>query len=363
MSIAMVHAKKFGRRDYAFMCARARSMMASLLPVRDLRQIESYTSLSQIVDFLMDSDYAPVLGRYLKDGQSVNEVERGINAYFFNQVDRMASGFKYTIAQLGPIILSQWECHNTKVVLRAVMREGHARSAGQALAPIGSFAKISRNDLDAVCSVADVCALLLAHNIKTADHLQKGLEIYKSNNDPLVIEREIDKHYYESMQSGSPLLTNSRDSRILKPLVQFLIDIANIRMATRFINQRVPEELAQALYVPGGTLDYRRFLALMQADAIEALYDALKGHPVEPGLQDGMFAFITQKNPSIFERRFDKIEITYKKKLALIHPLSFATPLYFLILARNQMINLRVLVRGIAFQIPLGRLREELIYV
>jgi vacuolar-type H+-ATPase subunit C/Vma6 len=153
------------------------------------------------------------------------------------------------------------------------------------------------------------------------------------------------------------------DASIIRAYVALLVDLANLRTSLRFLGRHLPREEVRSLYLGGGSLNEEIFSAMLAADGLEQIYHQLPRGPLTAVLDRGMLSFASAGRASIFERPGDEQVLRLVHRLARRWPVSVAAPLDYLAKARNEWINLKMIACGVRYGLPVGKVRESLVYV
>ncbi len=349
--------------EHAHLCARVRAMQSSLIPSSELRHVESYTGLSEMIDFLLDTDYASIIVSKIDDKSDLSTLEEAINAVFNMQVDRVIHLVQSRVPSCVEVFSGEWDNYNIRAILRHLHGDMDAQLMCLSLVPAGRFSEIKQEEALAVRSVEDLTALFARQRAPIAKPLAQILQSYAQDGDLSAMEHALDSHYFATFRACAEAYGNSVDRDVLNSLLRFFIDVVNVKVVLRLVNHTVDSDTATTLFFEGGNIGLKQFQILIASVKIDEIYKLLHSRPIRNALKGGMLHFLSSGNPSVFNRFIDKAKLDYIKIVAVTHPLSLATPLHFLALAKNQVVNLRVLARGIYYHLPLGALHEELVYV
>ncbi len=117
------------------------------------------------------------------------------------------------------------------------------------------------------------------------------------------------------------------------------------------------------MYLPSGSLAEKTFAAMLAADGVEQIYHQLPRGPLTAVLDRGLLSFANTGRASVFERPGDEQVLRLVRRLARRWPVSVAAPLDYLARARNEWVNLKMIACGIRYGLPVGKVRESLVYV
>lgn len=190
--------------------------------------------------------------------------------------------------------------------------------------------------------------------------LVKRLDAYTQHNALGAFQEALDQAYYvfhvRSLRDDP-----HEAAQYLRLALQMEIDRINLRTLFRLSESELDPEARAARMLPGGTLSgmlLRRFAeAPSVADAVELL-----GPTMYRDIVERLFEYISGRRFAPLERMIDLFMLRRFHRMAAERPVSFATFLHYTWTKHNEVINLRLITRGQARQLPRGRLREELVY-
>jgi len=338
-------------------------MSARLLTRAELEHVRSLPDLSAVFDYLLDTEYETTLKGEMLDVEDLAGFDAGITRAYSARVEHVRGIIEESAPHYVYFATGEWDLHHVRALARHLCAGAQTDDAERAHVPIGYF---TRERYEAALRAESLSALvtyLQAGRRDLADALRTVIA-RSAPDDPSIrsVELALERFHYERLLERARDTRDAVDREVIATLTALFVDLANLRTALRFLGRRLPEDESEALYLPGGSLSAPGFLALMHADQAEHILDALPGGPLAEAIEKGMIYFAVDEKPSTFERLFDEQRIRVKRGLCLRYPVSLATPLYYLGLARNEMINLRMIARGVRYQLPAGTVQEKLVY-
>jgi vacuolar-type H+-ATPase subunit C/Vma6 len=380
------------KTDMSYVCARIHARFPRLLSPRELEQYRRLPTLAELLPRMLVGEYAAESKREVLDSADLDAWEAAI----FGGYSRRLSGVCRLMAEAFPnyldLFTGQSDLHHIRCLLRRMFREGqlgerkarpgslsetdrerpmplHAELspksfANQTCVPLGTFSREEYERLAAVRSFAEFCngieplfpglGRILLDASKQAAH-----------EESLIDELELlaENLHFQHLLRCARNTASREDGIVIRQCTALRIDLVNLRTSLRFLGRNLSADGVSRLYVKGGSLSEKQFGALMEADVLEQLYRILRRGPLTDALERGTLAFANVNRASVFQRLFDEQQLLREKRLARRYPVSIAVPLYYASCLRNELLNLDMIVRGIHFGLPPGKVGGSLIYV
>ena len=188
--------------------------------------------------------------------------------------------------------------------------------------------------------------------------LRGALADYREKGDPAILEDALDMEYF----SKSARALRGREDEDAKALAWYLrveIDRINLRLIFQGFQYSGDKEAIAARLVPGGTLNSGALQAMLGAADATAAMEQLNGTRYQ-ALAEQLFQFLQTKRFAPVERAFDRLISTQLRRLALNNPFGIGVVMDYVWLKFNEGVNLRLIARGLAGSVPVGRVRDEL---
>lgn len=379
--------------DMSYVCARIHARFPRLLSPHELEKYRRLATLAELLPHMLAGEYATEAKREILD---VGDLDAWGTAIFAVYSRRLADICRM-IAEAFPayidLLVGQWDLHHIRCLLRRMFRDGllggrcdvpsgksseaefgHAMPldvnlsprtfSNQTFVPLGKFSRTVYGQLAAAGSFAEFCGRLEPLFPELARRLPEAFEIH-AREESLLDELELlaENLHFQHLLACARNTAGREDRTIIRRCVALRIDLANLRTGLRFLGRSLSRERVSRLYVAGGSLAASQFETLMGADVLEQVYHRLPRGPLTNALDRGTLAYANVNRASVFQRLFDEQQLLLEKRLARRYPLSAAVPLYYASCLRNELVNLEMIVRGIHFGLPSGKVGGSLIYV
>jgi len=359
------------RTDLAYVCARLRARFPRLLPAGTLEQLRGLGSVAELFAALLTTDYAPQLKELVLDTDDMGEWETALTATYACRVNQVRSLIEESVPLYTYLVDGEWDVHHLRALLRRLLEKGTGVISGVTendprplFVPIGTFTRQRYCEALAAGSWEELCRRLEPWLPAWADVLRSFLETPRDQAVGLWdAESWLDEEHFLRLGACAGRARGRDDASIIRAHVALLVDLANLRTSLRFLGRHLPREEVRSLYLGGGSLNEEIFSAMLAADGVEQIYHPLPRGPLTAVLDRGMLSFASAGRASIFERPGDEQVLRLVHRLARRWPVSVAAPLDYLAKARNEWINLKMIACGVRYGLPVGKVRESLVYV
>lgn len=364
MSLTLMSGEKTSSEaNCPYLYTRVKAMKGSLLPSSDLKSMEEYTSQMEVIDHLLETDYADYIREGISNKRGLEGLEEGINSFFYSQMNKLLGLLDESAPAYADIFCNEWDLYNLKTLIRNIKTKNDPEFISMSLIPVGRCYKEMSLKNSVIDNIESLVDLFERCSISQEKSLKEAISDYQKDHDVAKLEWLLESYYFQNIFKWIDAYYPSEDAEILHSLITVSIDLANFKVVLRFLGSSIDSKVAHTLFFPRGSLSFRRFESLLNCTQFDQVIELLHKPALVDVLEKGMLHYINSGDSSIFERRFEEYELRYKKHIYLRHPLSIAVLFYYAALAKNQLINLRMIARGIFYQLPRGAMREDLIYV
>lgn len=348
--------------EYGYTNARLRGMRSRLLKRDRLEHFADYSDLHQLIQELMQTEYAPDLEEALIHGRSAAEVGEALRLNLVRTYRKVFGFMNGEAVEICGVILGRWDVFNMKTILRGKHAHLSNNEISEGLLPVGS---LSQSDLDGLVKQPDVRAVVntaTTWGLREAGALREGLNEFQRTGELADFELALDRHFAE--RAERELARGNRNHQMARRILGIQVDIQNLLMVFRVARANLDATQAQRYFLPGGadlTIDtYTRLAALSDVDEI---LDGLRGTRFGPVLEEVATDYLETLSIATFERALE--DYLTRKVIAMggTDPLGVGIPLAYLWSKLNEVTNLRIISKGIAMGVPTDRMRRELILV
>lgn len=341
-----------------YMNARVAGMRSKLFTARHLEDLLNLYDVSKIIDDLMQSPYEKEMAEALTRHSGVDAIEDAVTRSLVNAwqaLSRMCAG---PLQDLVDRFLMRWDLSAVKALLRMRHHGLDAQTGLDLLAPGPNLTVPLMKSFAELGSVEELVAALVAWKPELCAPLANALADYRQQQNNLaLLEDALDRSYFvRSVIQLRP--ADDDDSVMLRKLLRMEIDRINVRILLQLRNGHTSADQLAARLLPSGWLNEKLLREMAGArDAMHAM-ESLSPTPYKE-LAEELYSFVQQSRFSPMDRHFDKLIIKHLRHEMHSHVMSFAVVMHFAWAKYNEAVNLRLIARGAAANLPLGKVREE----
>jgi vacuolar-type H+-ATPase subunit C/Vma6 len=291
--------------------------------------------------------------------EGADAVEDAVSRNLVNTYERLLRFASGEFRDLAEIFLERWDLASAKALLRTKHHTVAPEQALEDVPPGPTLTVALLRDLVERDTMPAVVAGLVAWNPTLARPLEQHLGEYLETRNLAVLEDTLDRRYF--VESVRRLRTrDDHDSRFLARVLQMEIDRINLRNLFRLRREEDSQRALERL-LPHGTLSRDVLARLAQADSPEEMAELL-GPTLYRDVSAELNAFVQTGRFSSIERLFERLLIAEIRKTARTSIFSIAVLMLYAWLKYNEVLNLRLIARGLSRHLPQARVREELIH-
>lgn len=341
--------------SYEFLNTRVRAMSRELLSAEFYEEILSVSGEEPLIDVLLDSSYAADLREALTVSGGVRALESAIRRNVRRVLAKVRDSAVGDPKRPVEAQLARWDVGNIIALVRGKSSGATEGEILRATLPVAEYDEVQLAELAAERDVASIADALTSWNYQFAFLARRVLLELRAAEEIVSVEQRLYRAYFSWTLGGE-------SDEVLRGLMRIQIDLQNVLSALRTVRyreiDRVPPEF---LPIPGGKLPPDRLERLITARRLEDAFEVLSDTYFEEGVERGILAFGQAHRLSIMERFLETVVIGAGARLFRGDPLGAGVPLGFIWRKINEFLNLRILIRGKAYDIPSNTIREELL--
>ena len=315
--------------------------------------------LAHFTDALLDSSYRTQMAEALTRYSGADAVEEAVSRNLVATFQLLQSRAYGEFSELVSIFLSRWDLMAVKSLLRCRHHGIDSRAAGSALIPGPTLTPPLLADFSELDSMETLVRALAAWNRGLCGSLLKAYPAYLETNDLVTLEEALDRAYF----SGNAARLKARDdedSRMLRAQMQGEIDRINLRTVFQHIDTK--GELGESLesrFLSQGSLP-KTLLRQMASSSDPAAAMAHLARTRYSSLVEELYQLLQTGRFSPMERYFERVLMKQVRQSARNNVFGIGVMMNYVWMKYNEVINLRLIARGLAGHLPAGRVRDEL---
>lgn len=349
-------------RDYGYSNARVRGMRSRLLAPAFIEELLHEPRLQGIVNRLINTPYKAQVEAAALAGGDAAALDEALRVNLATDYRKVLNFLNEEAYRLALTILGRFDVMNIKTALRGK----HVQVPDDEI--ISNFiaaGRLSEPELIELAKQPDIRAcidLLATWEIPYARPLLGEMRRYLDTDDLSYLELAIDKHYFD--QALVATAGRGANAKLARDVVRTQVDVVNLLTVLRMLKADLEQEEAKRMQIPGGAvIDEDLFLRLSSMSDIDELMDRLRGTIYGRVLEGSLVSYLEEGSLSVLERALE--QMLSKRTAGLSHkdPLGLGVVLSYIFSKLNEVVNLRIIVKGKSVGMPDSRIREELVLV
>jgi V/A-type H+-transporting ATPase subunit C len=258
--------------------------------------------------------------------------------------------------------LNRWDVANVLALVRGKLRGAGPRELFAAVLPIGELNEIQLGELSAEADVANLADALPTWKHAFAFALRRAIHECGEQENLAALEDALYRGYFQwalaQLTAEDPRHGPVRESLRLQ------IDLVNVLVQLELIRDRESGGSRESITpVPGGKLPWGTLAELGARDTLVSAFEMLSSTYFAPGIERGILSYGQAQSLAVMERFLESVVIAHGCRLFRLDMLSAAVPIGFLWRKYNELVNLRLLARGIRYRMPANAMREGMVIV
>lgn len=392
--------------DYGYINARIRGMKSHLLDRAFYERLIKIEDLHSMISELEKTPYKKELDECVaRDQVGAADIDEALKRNLARTLRKILSFMAGEPRKLTGILLARWDLHNLKSILRGKHIGATEEEIHKSLIPAGEIGIPFLAELAKQPDVRSVVDLVVTWNLPYAKPLRKKLPDYLKamkekklfaaekaedalqevsseaedyERDVSILETALDKFYYSFALRNTK--GNSLNERIVRELVVSQIDITNIISLLQIQGvdfdreyilikddaeraKRIKEKKEEIFIPKGKELSFKQFLALSELGKVEDVVAQLADTSFGKALAQVMPRFFDSRSIAILQRKMEEIALERGVGMYKKGPLCMGVIAGYVWAKFNEVVNLRIIIRGQAIGMLERRIREELLFV
>ncbi len=351
--------------DYDYLNARVRGMSTLLLGREFYERVLQASTAEALADALLATPYAEDIQRAMAAHAGTADTQAVETALSTN----VRAAFSKILAIAPPeprrliaLQVNRWDVANVLALIRGKASGAGPRELFAAVLPIGELSEVQLGELSAEIDVVNLADALPTWKHAFAFALRRVIRECTDKDDMAALESALYRGWFQwalsQLTVGDPRQDCARES------FRRQIDLVNVQAALQLVRDRArggaPENAAP---IPGGKLPWGLLAELGACDTLVTAFEMLGGTYFAAGIARGILAYGQAQSLAVMERFLESVVIEHGCRLFRQDVLSAAVPLGYLWRKYSELVNLRLLARGIRYGMPANAIREGMILV
>ncbi|MBU1627811.1 V-type ATPase subunit [bacterium] len=348
--------------DYGYINARIRGLRSRLLERKEIEDFWNVKGIDEVIQKLRSTDYGIQLGQLSSSYEGINLIEHALRENLSFNLRKMLDFSSDEPNKLIRILLRKWDANNLKSILRGKHSGASSMEVTDSLIPAGELGKTLLNKLNETESVKHLIDTLVTWHLDIARPMNNAFKDYAMSSDLSLLEKVINEFYFT--QTVESITKRDINALMTKEVFQSEIDLLNIVTALKLVKEKVRPEEGKYSFLNGGKKNFESyFIKLLGSGNVEQLCSRIPESPFGSAARNGLMQYAQSQSLSDIERALEKGLINKYVKMYYEHPLTIAIPIGYIWMKCNEVINLRIVIRAKAFDIPENFAKEQMHFV
>lgn len=344
--------------------ARTRALKSKLVEPDIYERLIDSNSIEEMVSILSDTVYKDDITAAMVDTPGYAGIEKGLKDNLSRSFSKIA---EYTTEEAKPLIrvlLGRFDVWNIKTIIRGKHVGTSVSEITSAVLPAGELDEPLVAKLSESAGVKAVIDLLSSWSFPYSRVLREAYRKYKESGKLVDIELPLDIAFYQETLETLEKMGKDMNTLMLKEFFSQEIDFTNILTALRLSQERYNPDEAEKFFIEGGRkFDLSKYKDLIREGDPAAATSVLARTPYSEAAEDGLKRYSKNGLVSSFQRALEEYMMKAAHKLFLTDPLYIGIVIAYIWTKRNEVMNLRIIVRGKSVEMGEKAIREALVIV
>lgn len=329
--------------EYDYGNARLRAMKSRLLNADQLAALAEAHSIDLFISQLSKTPYQRAVEIAIIRAVGFERITVMLRYHLVETVTKIQRFYSGTAQELLAILLTRYDIHNLKAILRGLSQFVPPNQIMATLLPIGELTPNILTQLAQAEKPSAVVDMLASMRFVIA-HPLIGLRSQSLNAS--VADMELCLERWHFLYATETLLRLRQYDSALTAALKLEADVINLLVTLRFIHFSPTQQMVESLYVKAGHLSHPLLVQAAHTTMQEAI-TVLRSTPYGGVLTESWNRYHKTKLLSEFERGLHRYRTRALAQNIARDPLGIGVPLGYWALKDNEIRNLRAIAWGI----------------
>ena len=349
---------------YASALGRIKASTSNFLGKEMYATLTGARDVVEITKLLESTPYGPEINQAAASYSGATLLEIAINRTFVRRNRQALEAAPFAGRRLIQTYLRRWDIQNIALILASKAQGRTVVETDQFLVssrdmPAGLFAgALALDDIRQVLdqpTLEGVATALVRFGYGAT--LLPLLEQYSQTHDIFPLVHALESEYYRNLLETARYYQG--DEWVARLFIQSEIDLRNVLLLLKGKDSELPVEEVVSRFFPGGTLAPDGVTDLYSAAAVPDLAQALENR--FPSLAEGSDQYREDRTLTGYEVALARERGTWELRRLRAYPVSVGVLFGFLLLAELERADLRRIVYGNVYGIPVARIERILV--
>ena len=263
--------------------------------------------------------------------------------------------------QLCTILMSRYDVLNVKTILRGKRGNATTSEILDLMIPVGEIKMDTLENIARGREVRDCINTMVKTQMKYGRVLAAAYPDYMNHEQDLsILELALDKFNYQ--ENTSKLEGRDSNVEMMREIFTAEIDLRNISTLVRIRGLKLDDEEVEKLRIPGGTLAQDQFLGLQRLGDLVQIVSEYPD-PRTRRLLEKALAEYQEEDIVAFDKELEHELIRRGAAMSNVDVLGIGVIIGFMFQKQNEIINLRIILRGRYMDRPQADIKKDLFFV
>lgn len=351
---------------FAYGNARLRAMRSRLLSRDEITQMASAGSLGEFMNMLAKTPYRKSLEVALVHTGDLDSIFEALRRDFVATIGKISGYYEENEIRLIDLVLSAYDLHNLKTVLRGLSHNAARDEIERALLPAGETSDAVMAELLRASNAREAIDILATINHPYALPLI-ALRAEQPGAGLAEMEQALDRWHFHNVTHITK--EEADGAELILADMRQAVDIANLLTVLRFVHSarerpavkaRLEGEDFDRLFPGTGALSKADLQRVYQSKNLKEAVGLLSESVYAQPLAEGLRAYEQSGRLSDIERALNRYRLNWQAWQIARDPLGIGVMIGFLALKTNEIDNIRRVARGIQLRLSPEISRAEL---
>lgn len=350
--------------NFGYPNARVRAWKSYLFDKAFFEKLMNTEDVAGVSAMLSQTDYQVDIEKGIMKYKGVSGIEEGLRINVTKTLKKLLKIIRGNKEgeNLLKVILSRWDIYNLKTILRGFHAEATEEQIFEQLIPVGVLDEAALQTLTKQPGMKAAIDQLIVFSPEYVKPLRDGFKEYKESKNLAGLELKLDKFYFEIIIKQTS--KRSTNARLLNEVIRREIDFVNLMTLLRLTNEQLPADYNfDTFFIKGGKeLTVERLVQLAAIKNVKDTIEALARTSYYSCLKKGLQKYNINRSLASIERSLEDFNTRKTISLFRADPLSIATIVAYIWAKINEIINIRIILRGKEVQMPANEIKEAVVF-
>lgn len=347
--------------DYGYVNARVRGMRSYLLSRDYFMRLVEAADLEAMQSLLEQTVYRREMNEAIIMRPESPDYDQALSLNLIASFRKILDATGGEPHKLTAILLSRYDIENIKTVLRGKRGNATPGEIVSLLVPVGEVKMSVLEEMAQAREIRDAINVLVSAQSRYGRTLASAYPAFqKADQDLAVLELALDKYRFKSEMEQ--LAGKDANVEMVRAMTMAEIDMRNISTLVRIRGLKLEEAAVKNLCIEGGSLSTDQFLGLQRLGDIVQMVSEYPDPRVRKLLEKAL-ADYQEEDIVAFDKELER-EVTRRGvAMSNVDVLGIGVIVGFIFQKQNEVINLRIVLRGKTMERPQADIKKDLFFV